>query len=135
VPQILFKRRFIDAIRRGQKTTTLRRWKSCHVRAGTVASSPGVGWLTILSCREISLKELTAADAQADGFKSLKDLMATLAEFYPDQKSDGRKWYRVEFRHETKAPPSSQDARKRLVRRIRDELDKAVRRSGSLTPV
>ena len=133
--QILFKRRFVEAIRSGDKTTTLRRWKSCKVRAGTRVRAPGVGWLKIISCHEIALGELTAADAQADGFKTLKDLMATLRELYPNHKSDGRKWYRVVFRHDAQTPQSPQDARKDLALRIRDELDKAVRSSGSLFPL
>jgi hypothetical protein len=139
VPQILFKRRFKDAIRRGDKTTTLRRWKSCRLRRGSRVSVPGVGWLKILSCKQINLKDLTAKDAQADGFSSLKDLLATLAELYPDHKSDGRKWYRVVFRHEEQEAASlansPQDARTRLADRIRDDLDKAVRSSGSLFPL
>jgi hypothetical protein len=133
LPQILFKRRFVEAIRRGEKTTTLRRWKSCQVRAGALARAPGVGWLRIISCEQIALKNLTASDAQADGFKSLKELLATLEELYPDHKTDGRKWYRVVFKHEEETPQSPQDARKRLAVRIRDELDKAVRSSGSLS--
>lgn len=133
--QILFKRRFVEAIRRGEKTTTLRRWKSCRVRSGAKVRVLGVGWLKIVSCDEIALGELTAADAQADGFKTLKELMKTLAELYPNHKSDGRKWYRVVFRYDAQSPQSPQDARKDLALRIRDELDKAVRSSGSLFPL
>lgn len=139
MPQILFKRRFIDAIRRGDKTTTLRRWKSCRLRRGARVSVPGAGWLKILSCKPIKLKDLTDKDAQADGFTSLKDLLVTLGQLYPDQKSDGRKWYRVVFRHEEQeagfSAYSPQDARTRLAKRIRDDLDKAVRSSGSLFPL
>jgi hypothetical protein len=105
------------------------------VRAGAKVRVLGVGWLKIISCDEIALGELTAADAQADGFKSLKELMATLREIYPNHKSDGRKWYRVVFRHDAQSPQSPQDARKDLALRIRDELDKAVRSSGSLFPL
>src|SRR5579872_5735862 len=99
--QILFKREFKDAIRKGIKTTTLRRWKSRRVRAGSRAHSPGIGWLNILSCEKVDLKDLTAADARADGFKSLKDLLNTLAQIYPDCASDGRHWFKIVFGLET----------------------------------
>ena len=117
MPQILFKRQFIDAIRRGEKTTTLRRWKSCHLSAGSRAFAPGVGWLRILSCDEIKLKDLTCDDARADGFASLTALLTTLGKIYPKHKSDGRSWYRVVFQPETKEPmplkpPPPRDARK-----------------------
>ncbi|MGD0139394.1 MAG: ASCH domain-containing protein [Tepidisphaeraceae bacterium] len=132
MPQILFKRQFISAIRRGDKTTTLRRWKSCRLSAGSRAFAPGVGWLKIVSCQEINLKDLTASDAQADGFASLRELLTTLRQIYPNHRTDGRLWYRVVFQPEAQEPPPSQDARNRLARQIRAELDKAVRQSGSL---
>ncbi|MGA2441142.1 MAG: ASCH domain-containing protein [Tepidisphaeraceae bacterium] len=135
MPHILFKRQFIDAIRRGDKTTTLRRWKSCRLSSGSRAFAPGVGWLKILSCEEINLKDLTYDDAQADGFASLSELLATLRQIYPNHKTDGRCWYRVVFRPEAPEPPPPHDARKHLARQIRADLDKAVRQSGSLFPL
>jgi hypothetical protein len=142
MPQILFKRQFISAIRCGEKTTTLRRWKSCRLSAGSRAFAPGVGWLKILSCREINLKDLTAGDAQADGFASLSELLSALRQIYPNHKTDGRCWYRVVFQPENQQPPPpreglalAQDPRKRLARQIRADLDKAVRQSGSLFPL
>jgi hypothetical protein len=132
MPQILFKRQFISAIRRGDKTTTLRKWKSCRLSAGSRAFAPGIGWLKIVSCEEIKLKNLTAEDAQADGFASLRELLTALRQIYPDHRTDGRRWYRVVFQPEAQEPTPSQDARNRLARQIRAELDKAVRQSGSL---
>jgi hypothetical protein len=133
--QILFKKRFAQAILRGEKTTTLRRWKSPRVRAGTRAMAPGIGWLNILACDPINLKDLTEGDALADGFPSLDDLFKTLAQLYPDHKTDGRRWFRIAFSHDTHQPTPIQTARKRVVRQIRADLDKAVRQSGSLSPL
>jgi hypothetical protein len=130
--QIFFKRKFIDAIRRGDKTTTLRRWKSCRLKAGSRAYVPGFGWLSILSCGEIELKDLSQADALADGFKSLTALKKTLAQIYPNCASDGRRWFRVIFRVEELKTTPEQDARKHVAHQIRSELDKIVRQSGSL---
>lgn len=133
--RILFKRKFIAAIASGEKTTTLRRWKSRRVKAGTRAFVPGFGWLSILSCDRIHLKDLTEADARADGFPSLKALLATLAQIYPNRATDGRHWFRVVFRPETPKTSPAGDAKTRLVWHIRAELDKAVQQSGSLFPV
>jgi hypothetical protein len=148
MPQLLFKRQFIDAILRGTKTTTLRRWKYARLHPRCRAFVPGVGWLKILSCDRIEQQNLTAADAVADGFGSLKELQDTLRKIYPGQDRDGRNWYRVAFEREDKGvspPPAAKAAakptpaairkkraRQRLARRIQADLDKAVRQSGSL---
>jgi hypothetical protein len=145
MPQLLFKREFFDAIRRGSKTTTLRRWKSCHIEAGDRVKAPGVGWLRIRICESVKLSQIKAADAKADGFDSLADLHAALDRFYPDQKGDGKSWYRLAFELEKPIAHSAEPAkaagkkktttnavRKRLATRIRAELDKAVQRSRSL---
>jgi hypothetical protein len=142
MPQLLFKRQFVAAILKGEKTTTLRRWKSALVHPGSRATAPGVGWLKILSCQRVNLKDLTPADAKADGFASLQDLFETIRKIYPNHESDGRHWYRVGFKLQNPlenpiAKPKSaavekKTARKRLAKQIRTLLDKAVRQSGSL---
>jgi hypothetical protein len=141
--QLLFKRRFIPAILRGEKTTTLRRWKSARVRPGSTARVSGVGWVKIISCKQVRLRDLTLADAKADGFGSLEELFQTVWKIYPDHASDGRHWYRVGFQlqNEPEDTPAQKvigrrapaAARKRLAGRIRVLLDKAVRKSGSLS--
>jgi len=145
MPQLLFKKEFFDAIRTGRKTTTLRRWKSRWLEGGSRVHSPGVGWLRIVSCDSTELQKLTRADARADGFASLAQLHRTLKRLYPDQTGDGKQWYRVVFQLESNGQPIAPAAdakpqpprlpgkdKTRLARRIQAELDKAVRRGGSL---
>lgn len=151
MPQLLFKREFQAAIREGRKTTTLRRWKSCRLKAGMTVSAPSVGNLRIKSCDQIEFKSLKQADARADGFGSLAELRKVLQELYPDQAHDGRQWYRIAFELIPAAPLKTKPTaarrssnrkkarqqlmdpdRKRLARRITAELDKAVRQTGSL---
>ncbi|MGA3066556.1 MAG: ASCH domain-containing protein [Tepidisphaeraceae bacterium] len=141
MPQLLFKRQFFDAIRSGVKTTTLRRWKSCALYPGCRATTPGLGVLKIVDCRRVELEGLREADARADGFGSLAELREVLRRLYPDQKGDGKHWYKITFalaseaagkkrRKATKMGVRSQKAR--LAERIRAELDKAVESNGSL---
>jgi hypothetical protein len=132
---IFFDKRYVQAILRGEKTTTLRRWKSRRVRPGGRALAPGVGWLKILACDPVALSDLTEADAQADGFGSLKELFETLAQIYPNQKGDGRQWFRVVFSRSRNRSTPPQAVRKRVVRQIRADLDKAVRLTRSLSPL
>ena len=139
MPQLLFKRKFFEAIRRGRKTTTLRRWKSCALEPGGRATTPGLGVLRILDCRRVELESLKEADAKADGFESLSDLNETLKRLYPNLKRDGKQWYKVSFKlvseiaAKERIEPGLGGQKARLAKRVRAELDKAVRRNGSLS--
>ena len=99
--QLHFKKVFWPLIRSGTKRTTIRRWSTPRVKPNSRSYCPGLGWLLIDSVEPISLKRLTRADARADGFPTLASLHKTLAELYPDQAGDGRRWFRVTFRPET----------------------------------
>jgi hypothetical protein len=151
MPQILFKREFFEAIRSGRKTTTIRRWKRCSLYAGALASAPGLGRLRIVACDRVELENLKEADAQADGFGSLEELHRVIRRIYPKPNGDGRHWYRIEFEMLTpagniakkpkkqgkigKKSIAKQTRRHRLAKRIRAELDKAVRQHGLLSPL
>ena len=95
---LLFKKQFIQSIRAGQKTTTIRRWTTSRVRERQRAFAPGIGWLIIEAVEQIAILELTPADAQSDGFASKAEMIASLRDLYPDPKRDGKQWFRVRFR-------------------------------------
>lgn len=81
---LLFKQKFHDAIRRGEKTQTLRSWKSQRVKAGQKDMIPGVGPIMIDSVEEVLLDELTDADAIPDGFPTAEALKNELRDIYGD---------------------------------------------------
>ena len=96
------KKEFFDAVRRGEKTTTLRFWRWQRVRAGQVHTVPHLGKLRIDTVRQVALAELTGEDAAADGFASLAELQSALEQMYPGAAlagadDDGRKLYLVHF--------------------------------------
>jgi len=94
---LLFKKKFLPAIRAGQKRQTLRFWKWRLMRAGQRSYIPGVGHIVIEKVEEVRLEDLTEADALADGFATLQELHAALAELYPANQAAGRKLFRVTF--------------------------------------
>jgi len=94
---LLMKKRFFKGIRSGVKTTTLRFWRWCHLRAGTVQSVPGLGKVRIDAAQPVEVSELTDEDARADGFESLAGLACALNELYPPEKREGRRLYRIRF--------------------------------------
>ena len=95
--QLFFKKPLQTAIREGRKRTTIRRWDRPRLRAGQVAFAPGVGWLAIDRVEPVELDRLADADARADGFETLGDLLGVLLSLYPDHASDGKQWFRVRF--------------------------------------
>jgi len=94
---LLMKKRFFEDIRSGAKTTTLRFWRWCHVRANSLHTVPGLGKIRIEAARPVQADELTDEDARADGFDSLQALAVALDELYPPEERAGRKLFLVRF--------------------------------------
>ena len=94
---LLIKKRFFDDIRSGRKTTTLRYWSRCRVRANSVHTVPGLGAVRIDAAGPVEPDELTDEDARADGFAGLRDLAEALDELYPLDQRDGRRLFLVRF--------------------------------------
>jgi hypothetical protein len=95
---LLFKKKFLDAIRQGVKTQTIRMWKHRMMRAGQRSYIPGAGYIRIESVEQVTLDELTEEDAVRDGFDSLAALRAEIESIYEPSSADGRKPFRVRFR-------------------------------------
>ena len=103
---LLFKKKFLDAIRSGEKTQTVRLWKACRFRNGQRSYIPGVGYIRILDVARVRLEELTDEDARLDGFPSAEALLAEIRTLYADRLNAGFQAYRLRFRR--------MDERKRL---------------------
>jgi hypothetical protein len=94
---LLFKKQFLPAIRRGEKTQTIRLWKHRRMRAGQKSYVPGAGPIRVIAVEEVRLDELTDADARPDGFETADRLRSEIARLYPAQPDRGYKAYRVVF--------------------------------------
>ncbi len=94
---LLFKKKFMDAIRRGEKTQTIRLWKHCRMKAGQRSYIPGAGYIRVLGVEPVELAELTDEDARPDGFDSAAALRQELAALYAGQLADGHRAYRIRF--------------------------------------
>jgi hypothetical protein len=94
---LLFKKKFLDAIRVGEKTQTIRLWTHRRMRAGQRSYIPGVGHIRLTAVDEVELAQLTDADAKPDGFDSADALRAELAALYAKQLADGYRAFRVVF--------------------------------------
>ncbi|MCK5113843.1 MAG: ASCH domain-containing protein [Phycisphaerae bacterium] len=94
---LMMKKMFFDAIRRGEKTTTLRYWQRQHINSGSVEFVRGLGRLRIDGVRSVNFNELTDDDAQLDGFSSLDELDKTLDEIYTPEQRYSRELFLVQF--------------------------------------
>jgi hypothetical protein len=94
---LLFKKKFLPAIRAGTKTQTVRLWRVLRYRAGQRSYIPGAGYIRIDAIDRVTLDELTEQDAQLDGFDSLAALLAELRTLYADELAAGHQAYRVRF--------------------------------------
>ena len=95
---LLFKKKFLEALRDGTKTQTVRLWKVCRFRAGQRSYIPGVGYIWVTAVDPVRLDELTDADARLDGFSSASALLAEIQALYAEQLAEGYQAYRLRFR-------------------------------------
>lgn len=95
---LLFKKKFLEALRDGTKTQTVRLWKVCRFRAGQRSYIPGDGYIWITAVDPVRLDELTDDDARLDGFSSASALLAEIQALYADHLAEGHQAYRLRFR-------------------------------------
>lgn len=98
---LLFKKKFLDDIRSGRKTQTIRLWKHRHMRSGQRSYIPGVGPIRVKSIDEVELDALTDADAIPDGFASATALRKELRSIYREKLKNGHKAFRIVFERES----------------------------------
>ncbi len=94
---LLFKKKFLPAIRSGQKTQTIRLWKYRRMRAGQRSYIPGAGYIRVTAVDQVQLDELTRQDARLDGFETADQLRAEIAQLYSKQSAAGHRAYRITF--------------------------------------
>jgi hypothetical protein len=94
---LLFKRKFLPAIRQGEKTQTIRLWRWRMMRAGQRSYIPGAGYIRIDQVEQVRLEDLTDADAVPDGFATADALRAEINAIYGDKIAAGHQAFRVVF--------------------------------------
>jgi hypothetical protein len=94
---LLFKKKFVPAIRRGEKTQTIRLWKFRHMRPGQKSYIPGIGKILITAVEKVDLDALTDANAIPDGFPTAAALRTELSTLYREKLNDGYQAYRIVF--------------------------------------
>lgn len=94
---LLFKKKFLPAIRSGEKTQTIRLWKYRHMRSGQRSYIPGVGYIHITLVEPVEIDALTDADAIPDGFPTAAALQHELQTIYGAKLAQGYSAFRITF--------------------------------------
>jgi hypothetical protein len=94
---LLFKKKFLDAIRSGDKTQTIRLWSVCRMKAGQRSYIPGAGYIRVVSVDPVDLESLQDDDARPDGFPTADALRAEISALYGDQLAAGHRANRIRF--------------------------------------
>jgi hypothetical protein len=76
---VLFEKRLREGIADGTITAALRKWKRPQVVAGRRYRT-GVGLVEMLSVQMVRARDLRSADARAAGFRSVRALLADVAD-------------------------------------------------------
>lgn len=94
---LLFKKKFMPAIRSGEKTQTIRLWKVRRMKSGQRSYIPGAGYIRVHCVEPVELEQLTDDDARPDGFDSADALRQELATLYAGRLADRHRAYRIRF--------------------------------------
>jgi hypothetical protein len=94
---LLFKKKFLPAIRSGDKTQTIRLWKHRQMRSGQRSYIPGIGHIQIDSVEPVDIDALTDAAAIPDGFPTAAALQTELRTIYGEKLAQGYKAFRITF--------------------------------------
>jgi hypothetical protein len=94
---LLFKKKFLDDIRSGAKTQTIRLWKRRMMKAGQRSYIPGIGPIRVTTVEQVEVADLTDADAIPDGFPNAVALQTELRTIYGEKLEEGHQAYRVIF--------------------------------------
>lgn len=83
---IIFKKKYLDLVRQGRKTMTVRCWKKDHnLKSGDIVAASNYRDsfpIRIVSVEFIKCQDLNEEHAKADGFETLKDLREALEKIY-----------------------------------------------------
>lgn len=113
---LLFKKKFLEPIRAGTKSQTIRLWKYRKLRVGQRSYIPGAGYIRIAAVDEVTLDALTDADAALDGFSSAVELRGEIESLYRESLARGERAFRIRF--ELLSPAEQEAARaERLARK------------------
>ena len=144
---LLFKKKFLEQIRRGEKTQTIRLWDYRQMKPGQRSYIPGVGYIAIVSVEPVELAQLTDADAVLDGFPTAELLRDEIQSLYTADALKELSPFRIRFsvyppreqKRIAKERKKEKQRQKEISQRNRDDqqqefidqtLDKLMKMSG-----
>jgi len=94
---LLFKKKFLEQIKSGTKTQTIRLWDRRRMKSGQRSYIPGIGYIAIDSVEPVELAQLTDADANLDGFPTAELLLMEIHALYEAEEQKNLTPFRIRF--------------------------------------
>ena len=94
---MMFTKRLLEPVMRGEITTSIRIWQRPHVKVGGTYPL-GPGHIRVTAIREIGLRDITPKMARDSGFEGVVDLLKTA------KHGRGERVFLVAFEYEGPAP-------------------------------
>jgi hypothetical protein len=74
---------YLDLVEQGLKTTTIRPWKVCKLKPGSILSLNGKIRVTVTKVEQIHIDDVDDRRALADGFVSRRSFLRAFRQCYP----------------------------------------------------
>jgi len=87
-PLLLLKRHYLQQVRAGTKTATIRPWKTTTLKPGDRLVFSGGVRAIITRVVRCTIDTVSAADCQADGFASSRAFRRAMRDIYPQLADD-----------------------------------------------
>lgn len=112
---LFVKGAYLELIRQGRKTTTIRPWKVCSLTPGRVLSFNGKIRVRLRAVNQVPLADIDDQAAQADGFASRRAFLHAMRSHYPTLGADALVWV-LAFDPPTNSSPHIARASRRSAR-------------------
>ena len=89
---VFLKQQYLEQVRAGRKTSTIRPWPRCHLKPGSSISFNGRLRVVCAGVERARLADLSLSDIRSDGFKSREDFMRAFHALYPAATTDTAVW-------------------------------------------
>jgi len=89
---VFMKQPYVELVRAGRKTSTIRPWAHCRVRVGGPISFNGRLRVTCTGIERTRIADLSSLDIRADGFESRDDFETAFRGIYPHATPDTPVW-------------------------------------------
>lgn len=104
---LFLKGEYLDLVRQGKKTTTIRPWKTCKLKPGRTVSFNGRLRVPLVKVAQVALHDIDDRAARADGFNSRREFLQAFRACYPGRDLSGMLVWVLTFTSPKQSPKNN----------------------------